>query len=50
MKPTFLKNIGTFLKNIKYKNIGPKNVAVFCKMLTKIFRNVEEKNVEIFLI
>jgi hypothetical protein len=54
-KSTILKNVGTFLENlgrskkIDYKNVGAKNVAIFCKMLTKITRNVEGKNVVAFL-
>jgi hypothetical protein len=44
MKPTFLKNTGTFLKKLEEasKQDGEKccinilkNVAIFCKMLTK---------------
>jgi hypothetical protein len=31
------------------KIVGPKNIATFCKMLTKMTRNVEEKNVAAFL-
>jgi hypothetical protein len=42
MKPTFLKNVGTFLKNdVRSKtNVDYKNVATFCK-------NVDEKILEI---
>jgi hypothetical protein len=36
-------------KNVHYKNVGPKNIAKFCKILTKMTRNAEEKNVVIFL-
>jgi hypothetical protein len=41
------KNVGTFLKNVDYKNAGPKNIVTFNKMLTKnvgyTFKNAEEK-------
>jgi hypothetical protein len=30
---TFPKNVVTFLKSIDWKNVGPKNVTTFCKML-----------------
>jgi DNA polymerase/3'-5' exonuclease PolX len=41
------KNVGKFLKNVDYKNAGPKNIVTFNKMLTKnvgyTFKNAEEK-------
>jgi hypothetical protein len=44
----FLKNVGRSQKNIDYKNVGPKNVAIFCKMLTKNNYNVAEKMLKHF--
>jgi transcriptional/translational regulatory protein YebC/TACO1 len=44
----FLKNVGRSPKNIDYKNVGPKNVAIFCKMLTKNNNNVAEKMLKHF--
>jgi hypothetical protein len=34
-EPTFLKMLEEAKRNVNYKNIGPENVASFCKMLTK---------------
>jgi hypothetical protein len=31
----FLKNVGRSKKMVDYKNVGPKNVGRFCKMLAK---------------
>jgi (2Fe-2S) ferredoxin len=31
------------IKNVEYKNVSPKNVGTFCKMLMKNNRNVDKK-------
>jgi hypothetical protein len=46
-KSTFTKSVGR-RKNVDYKNVGPKNVATCCKILTKILE-ILKKNVVIFL-
>jgi hypothetical protein len=37
-----------WLQNVDPKNVGPKNVAIFCKMLTKNNYNVAEKKLKHF--
>jgi hypothetical protein len=42
---TFLENVGRSLQKMLIKNVGLKNVRTFCKMLTKIIRNVKQEHV-----
>jgi hypothetical protein len=41
-KSTFTKSVGR-RKNVDYKNVGPKNVATCCKILTKILEILKKK-------